>query len=129
MMAARDIWREHRFNVYLPACDFAEDEDLADEYRSRDARILVQGVIDCLYRDGEGRLHLVDYKTDRLTSAELADLALAEDKLRRAHTQQLSYYAEAVKSIWGKAPETVRVYSLHLGKCIDIEVKVAKQKY
>ena len=82
----------------------------------------MQGVIDCLYEDGDGELHLVDYKTDRLTAEELANPTLAAKKLRDAHTEQLSYYAAAVKEIFGKAPATVRVYSLHLGNEVDIDV-------
>lgn len=120
MLRASAIWREHRFNVYLPASRFAEDEGLKAEYESRNARILVQGVIDCLYEDSDGKLHLVDYKTDRLSRAELASPELAEGKLRDAHREQLGYYAEAVESIFGRRPETVEVYSLHLGRCVDV---------
>ena len=52
MMAARSIHRELRFNVKLPASDFTTDEELKQLYT--DERVLVQGVIDCLYEDADG---------------------------------------------------------------------------
>ena len=118
MMRARRLYREMRFNVYLPANMFTEDEEKKNAYK--DKKILLQGVIDCIIEDKSGELHLVDYKTDRLTREELSDISLAEKKLREKHTLQLSYYAESVKEIFGKYPKTVRVYSLPLGKTISI---------
>ena len=67
-----------------------------------------------------GELHLIDYKTDRLTREEREDPALAEARLRASHSLQLSYYAAAVEKMFGKRPVTVEVYSLHLGRSIDV---------
>lgn len=120
MKSAKNLHRELRFNVFLNARDFTADESkkllLADE------KILVQGVIDCLIESENGDLHLIDYKTDRLTREELCDLSLAEERLKAAHTRQLSYYKEAVKLMFGKAPSRVGIYSLHLGKEITLDV-------
>jgi ATP-dependent helicase/nuclease subunit A len=118
MMAARTIHRELRFNVKLPAADFTTDEELKRLYT--DERVLVQGVIDCLYEDADGEYHLVDYKTDRLTPEERADKAKAREKLMAKHSLQLSYYAKAVELIFGKYPKTVEVYSLPLGDTVDV---------
>lgn len=117
--AAKRIWRELRFNSRLPADIFTGDDE--KEKSLKDMQILVQGVIDCLFEDEDGRLHLVDYKTDRLTHEELADESLAKERLKAKHSLQLSYYALAVEKIFGKAPTTVRVYSMPLGKCIDVK--------
>ena len=118
MLAAKKLYREFRFNVKLPACDFTEDAEqkkaLVGEY------VLVQGVIDCLYEDTEGDLHLIDYKTDRLTKEEREDRELARLKLYNKHSLQLSYYAKAVELMFGKRPKTVEVYSLPLGDTIDV---------
>ena len=116
MRSAKSIFREFRFNVLLDAESFTETNK--ELYRGE--KILVQGVIDCLYEDELGELHLVDYKTDRLTRAELKDRALAELKMRESHSTQLSYYAEAVRRIFGKYPKTKKVYSLHLGDTLDV---------
>ena len=118
MRSASDLYRELRFNVKLPASDFTGDEEQKKLYENE--KILVQGVIDCLYVDSDGEYHLVDYKTDRLTPEERADRDLAREKLYKKHSLQLSYYAKAVELIFGKYPKTVEVYSLPLGQTLDV---------
>ncbi|OWR29475.1 helicase-exonuclease AddAB subunit AddA [Saccharibacillus sp. O23] len=60
-----------------------------------DERVLVQGVVDCLFREN-GRLILLDYKTDRIKpgrgTAELAD----------HYRFQLDFYAWAVEEMTGE---------------------------
>ena len=105
MMSAGRIYREQRFNVKLPAEEFTTDSELKKRYK--DEYLLVQGVIDCLYEDSSGNLHLLDYKTDRLTKEELASRELAEARMREKHSQQLSYYAKAVELMLGKYPASI----------------------
>lgn len=118
MKSAKKLYREFRFNTKLPAEDFTEDEEkkklLRGEY------ILVQGVIDCVIERADGTLHLIDYKTDRLNAEERKHPELADARMRRAHSLQLSYYSSAVELIFGKRPSRVGVYSLHAGREIDI---------
>ena len=121
MLDAKQLYRELRFNCRLPATLFTKDE--AKRARLRDTGILVQGVIDCLIEDKDGNLHLVDYKTDRLTREELGDVEKATKKLNDKHSLQLSYYAMAIKKMFGREPITVSVYSMPLGKTVPIEVK------
>ncbi len=118
IIRAKRVYRELRFNTQLPMDMFTSNDALAESLGSR--TILVQGVIDCLYEDMEGELHLVDYKTDRLTWEERKNPELAEQRLRASHSLQLSYYSEAVKMMFGKAPKTVEVYSLHLGRTVSV---------
>jgi ATP-dependent helicase/nuclease subunit A len=120
MLGASRIWRELRFNTLLPASMLTSDEERREGLG--DARVLVQGVIDCLYEDKEGNLHLVDYKTDRLTREERESPELAEKRLKDAHSLQLSYYSEAILRMFGKRPLTVEVYSLQLGRCVDVKI-------
>lgn len=119
MLEAKSIYREFRFNVNLPASLFTDDAEKKKLYEG--SNVLLQGVIDCIFEDAEGNLHLVDYKTDRLSREELSDVTLAEKKLRDKHSPQLSYYALAVGKIFGKAPKTISVYSLHLGASVYTE--------
>ena len=118
MLDAKNLYRELRFNVRLPAKYFTEDDERRVAYA--DESVLVQGVIDCIIEDKNGDLHLVDYKTDRLTREEREDPTLGEERLRRAHTLQLSYYALAIEEMFGRTPKTIGVYSLHLGKEVSI---------
>lgn len=112
---AKVIHREFRFNIYLPASDFTANPSLSAELSGEE--ILVQGVIDCLFMDEEGNYVLLDYKTDRLTSAELSSPALSEKKLITRHKTQLEYYKKACEKMLSKkiAPA---IYSLSLGECI-----------
>ena len=119
MKSAKRLYREFRFNSSLPAEIFSEDDSLRTQISGK--KILVQGVIDCIIENSDGSLEIVDYKTDRLTKAELEIPSLAEERLRRAHSSQLGYYALAVKEIFGKEPVRLSVYSLHLGRCVDIK--------
>ena len=104
----------------LPASHFTENAEKRELLEKE--KILVQGVIDCIIEDAEGRLHLVDYKTDRLSREELSDKSLAQKTLSEKHGLQLSYYALAIEKIFGKRPVSVRVYSLPLGDTVDVGV-------
>lgn len=121
MKSAKRLYREFRFNSALPAETFSENDSLRSQISGK--KILVQGVIDCIIENPDGSLEIVDYKTDRLTKNELESTALAEERLRRAHSSQLGYYALAVKEIFGKSPARLSVYSLHLGACVDVTSK------
>lgn len=110
------VYREFRFHTHLPAAAFTENEQLRE--RLGDTQLFVQGVMDCVYEDGRGELHLIDYKTDRVR--DRSDLDRTREELRCKHTRQLSYYAKASEKIFGRAPKTVSVYSLALGECIKI---------
>ena len=118
MRDADRIYRELRFNVYLPASSFTTEEDKKEAYSGRD--VLVQGVIDCIIIGKDGEITLCDYKTDRLSRAELKNPALAERTLREKHSMQLGIYALAVEKIFGKKPCRVEVYSLPLGDTVSV---------
>ena len=120
MLEAKHIYREFRFNVKLPADGFTTDDELKELYKNE--HVLVQGVIDCLYEDEDGELHLIDYKTDRLTREELANRELAQKKMYDKHSLQLSYYAKAVELMFGKYPRTIEVYSLPLCDTLDVSI-------
>ena len=116
---ARKVFREQRFNIFLPAALFTESPDFAAQIQEE--RVLVQGVMDIFFEDEYGRLVLCDYKTDHLTKAELASPALAEQRLAATHRRQLSYYAAALRELYGRAPDEIRLYSLPLGNDFLVE--------
>ena len=109
ILCASSVIRERRFNILLPASHFTEDEELRAQITNE--MIAVQGVIDLILIGEDGSIGLYDYKTDRLTREELADDALATAKMRDMHGNQLRYYAEAIKQLFGKYPDTVAIYS------------------
>ena len=85
-----------------------------------DETLFVQGSIDLLLTMPDGRLILVDYKTDRVSNEERANLSLLAKRLRERHGHQLSSYAEAVRDLLGHTPDEMRIYSLPLGASVKI---------
>jgi hypothetical protein len=53
----------------------------------------------------------------------LSDKEKLQITMRRRHGIQLSYYAKAVASIFGKYPKAVEVYSLHFGDSVDVSIQ------
>ena len=120
MRRAKTIQKEFRFYAAVPADTLTNDPAVREKLRTLGADVLVQGVVDCFFEDEDGRIVLVDYKTDRLTPAELADRSLAEKKLRERHTDQLTYYRKATEKMLGRPVDEVVVYSLPLGDTVEI---------
>ncbi|GGN96824.1 helicase-exonuclease AddAB subunit AddA [Saccharibacillus kuerlensis] len=76
-------------------------------------RVLVQGVVDCLFREN-GRLILLDYKTDRLKPGRgTAELA--------AHYRfQLDFYARAVEEMLGEPVHEKWLYFFDAGEGVQL---------
>ena len=117
LRAATRLRRELRFHARLPAALFTEDTARAAALGDRE--LLVQGVIDCLIEEEDGYT-VIDYKTDRLTPAELQDPRLAREKLLSRHAAQLTYYAAACERMYGKKPKSVEIYSLPMACTITL---------
>ncbi len=122
ILASSKVLREFRFNLMLPASMFTTDDDLREKLDATEEKITVQGVFDCVFEDKDGKLVLVDYKTDGMTHEEFVNRELGRRKLRHRHTRQLTYYAAAVKELFGRLPDEVYIYSLPLGEAVPVEV-------
>ncbi len=97
--AAAD-WHEMPFGLLVPATlIFAADSLHGDE-------IFLQGVIDCLFREGDS-LVIIDYKTDRVR-----DIAT----LLRRYRRQLDLYAYAAERIFRLPVKEKIIYSFALGE-------------
>ena len=97
------LYREQPFFFAVPATEF--DSDFPEE-----EDILVQGVIDAFFEE-DGALVLVDYKTDRLKSA---------DDFIKLYAKQLEIYARALEQIRGLKVKEKLIYSFCLGSTIEI---------
>lgn len=75
-----------------------------------DEIILVQGIID-VYFEEEGELVLLDYKTDRVRTAE---------ELKEKYHSQLEYYAKALEQLLQKPVKEKIIYSFTLKKEIEV---------
>ena len=72
--------------------------------------ILIQGIIDVFFEE-DGSLTVLDYKTDKVTSAE---------QLKEKYHAQLEYYAKALERLTGKKVAGKIIYSFTLGEEIEI---------
>ena len=116
--SATKIERELKFGVLTPMRTLTQNEALATQLG--DETLFVQGSIDLLLIMPDGRLILVDYKTDRISNEERANPALLATRLGKVHRHQLACYAEAVRDLLGRAPDEMRIYSLPLGASVRI---------
>ncbi len=98
MRAGKRLYREQRFSVRVSAAMFGGNED---------ETVLLQGVIDCFFENGDGTVTVVDYKTDRVTDGA---------KLREKHALQLQCYRDAVHSMTGKPVKNTAIWSFCLNK-------------
>ncbi len=93
LAAAPEVYRELSFSLVLPAEEVYphwREEALPGE---KGEEVLVQGVIDCLFREEKGGLILLDYKTDRTAGVEA-------EKLADRYREQINLYARAVQAAW-----------------------------
>ena len=87
--AENTVLREWPFTFALPASEFP---DSSDERRAKgDDTIIIQGIIDMLVRTPQG-LIIIDFKTDRVTAAQVTERA-------ELYRQQLDYYSRAASAI------------------------------
>ena len=122
ILSAKNIIREQRFNIELSPDGFTSQEELVEKMHGE--VLAVQGVIDLVLIDADGNVSLYDYKTDRLTRAELGDHTLASQKMNDRHGLQLSYYSKAASLLFDKPCKRVAVYSTHSAKTYDIDYKL-----
>lgn len=114
---SESLYREKRFNVLLNASDFtAEHADVL-----KDETVLVQGVIDCFIYDKDGKIILIDYKTDHIPHTMTKEKA--QELLIDRHSTQLSYYKKALEKITGDVVKCSYIYSFALHKEIEITEK------
>ena len=101
------FYREKQFMFTIPACE-ADPE----KYAGNTSPIPIQGVIDAMFVEN-GKLVILDYKTDRLELEE-------EEKLVKLYKKQLDIYAEAGERLLGQPVAEKLLYSFSLGKVIGV---------
>ena len=107
--AAKTVHRELEFLLAWPPGD-----------TNGDGRYL-QGFFDCLYQDAQGGWHLVDYKTNDVTAAEVSREA-------QRYEMQILLYAMALERALGEPPVELALHFLrpsteHIFKWNDSERK------
>ena len=105
LRSARHIYRELPFSRLLPADRFY------DQVKEEKASIFLQGVVDLLFEDKDGRLVLVDYKTD---------WGLDEQQARARYQLQINMYREAAEAILSRQVEESYLYLLQNGLLVSL---------
>ena len=98
-----ELYLEQPFVLSVPANE-------VNEAFPENEKVLVQGVID-VYFEENGKLILMDYKTDRVDSAE---------ELVKRYKTQLDYYSEALSRLEKKPVAEIMIYSFALGEVITV---------
>lgn len=110
-MAAKNgaLHAEQPFLLGVPA------QDILPEAAGNGQLILVRGIIDSYFAE-DGRLVLVDYKTDHVTGAD------AEEQLAARYRMQLDYYRRALEAAQCAPVKQAYLYSFALGKEIEVSL-------
>ncbi|MDQ0483491.1 helicase-exonuclease AddAB subunit AddA [Guptibacillus hwajinpoensis] len=114
MRNASEIYKEVPFSLGVDSkwiyADFEGDQET----------VVLQGVIDCILRDEDGALTLVDYKTDviheRFSSEEQA-----METMKRRYTTQLQLYEKAINEIWKMPCNEKVLYFFDGGRTLSID--------
>ena len=105
MRRSPDCRREFHFTVTVPA-DAVTDEPLGCDGEE----VLVQGIADCVFCEGDG-LVLLDYKTDRVREPQ---------ELIDRYRSQLQFYKQALEQIFDLPVTQAVLYSFHLGTTVEV---------
>ena len=106
LLASEEILREYEFAVLKNAEELYPD--LPES--AREEKIVVQGKLDCAFREEEGYV-LIDYKTDNVTD---------ENHFVSVYKNQLEIYADALYQCTEIPVKEIYIYSFKLKKFIKI---------
>ncbi len=120
MEDAVTVERERKFHRFVPLASLTDNTALAEALGER--TLYVQGSIDLLAIFPDGHIELCDYKTDRITAEERADISLLAAHMKEKHGEQLRQYAAAVAEMYGTRPTAVYIFCLPLGKAVEVDI-------
>lgn len=104
MFKADKIYREIKVSSFVSANEIEDTKS--------NEKILIQGIADCVFEEN-GKLVLVDYKTDRVKN---------DSQLLSMYKNQISFYAKAVSKTLKKEVKEAILYSFFLGKQCHYEL-------
>lgn len=105
MKKAQILEREKPFYINIDVKDIYEEES--------EEKVLVQGIIDAYFISEDGKIVLVDYKTDYVPNND-------ENSLKEKYKEQLRIYKNALENALKRKVDEVYIYSTYLNKQIKI---------
>ncbi len=109
---AKQVWKEFSFYTTAKAEEFFEG--------AKNEEILLQGTIDCFFREDNGKIVLLDYKTDKITENDIL-------KRGRKYLIQLKYYKEGLEKIIEEQIDEAYICFLSCNNAVSIE-ELEKEK-
>ncbi len=100
------LYREQPFVLGIPA------SEVRQEWGSQET-VLIQGIIDAWFREENGDIVVVDYKTDRVSEMET---------LVEKYHVQLEYYARALHTITKRRVQSAVIYSFRLHAAAEVSL-------
>ncbi len=98
------FYREYSFKYIMKANEIY-DVDCDDD-------IIVQGIVDAFYIDNDGKIVIIDYKTDKITENE--------QKTAEKYREQLKYYSIAIQKILKIPVKEAYIYLFETGNSIKM---------
>lgn len=106
ILRASQVWRELRFSLLAPAEQWFSVPPGEE--------ILLQGVVDCCIREGDG-LTVIDYKTDRVSGPALEARA-------QHYAGQVRTYAMAMERVLGRPVRECILYFLRENRAVSVPI-------
>ena len=103
---AKEIYKEKPFYLYLPASQVYGG--------TLQEKIVVQGIIDLYFRNEQGKIVLVDYKTDFIENND-------DTIIIKKYKGQIGIYKKAIEDATGEKVDKSYIYSTYLDKTILVE--------
>ncbi len=107
ILNAEKVFKEYEFTFGIPVRELYPQVPQAV---AENEKIIIEGVADCAFVEN-GKLVIVDYKTDRVTLAE---------ELKELYGSQLGIYRRCLEQVMGLPVAQTLIYSFRLGKTIEI---------
>ncbi len=113
MRQAVRVRRELPFTMALPA------HELSSDFRETDQeQVIVQGVIDCVLEEHDGKLVLLDFKTDALRG-DSTDQGVR--LIANRYREQIRLYRRAIRQIWQRDVDESYLYLFAADRAVLIE--------
>jgi ATP-dependent helicase/nuclease subunit A len=106
VLSAEQLRREFKFSLLVRAGDYFEG--------GGDDEILFQGVVDCCYLE-DGKLNIIDFKTDRVTPETLGEKT-------GLYAGQIRAYGRAMERVTGKPVSRLVLYFFATGAAVEVDV-------
>ncbi|SFE51187.1 UvrD-helicase domain-containing protein [Peptostreptococcus sp. D1] len=102
------LYREKAINYSIRVNELYPQENINDN-----ERLMLVGIIDLFFENRNGKLILIDYKTDYVDENNLSEVV-------SRYKIQLEYYKKAIEDISGKEVESKYIYLFGIGELVKI---------